>query len=192
MPISTLDPHAALIVIDLQQGIVGIPVAHPIEGVIANSRRLIDAFRARNLPVVLVNVNGRPPGRTQESPGGSAAFPAGWDELIAELEPQPGDLLVTKQTRSAFPRTGLADRLKSHGVTQVFVAGVSTSGGVESTVRDAHEEGFHAVAVVDAMTDPTADRHEHSVTKIFPRIAETGTTDEILGLLDRIIPTVTG
>ena len=184
MPISTLDPNTALIVIDLQKGIVSIPVAHPIDGVIANSRALIDAFRARNLPVVLVNVNGRPPGRTDESRGGAAVFPDGWDELIAELDQQPTDILITKQTRSAFPRTGLADTLKSLGVTQVVVTGVSTSSGVESTVRDAHEGGFHAVAVVDAMTDPKLDRHEHSIVEIFPRIAETGPTEEIRILLD--------
>ena len=184
MPVSTLDPNTALIVIDLQKGIVSIPVAHSIDGVIANSRTLIDAFRDRNLPVVLVNVNGRPPGRTQESRGGAVAFPAGFDELIAELDQQPTDILITKQTRSAFPRTGLAETLKSLGVTQVVVTGVSTSSGVESTIRDAYEGGFHAVAAIDAMTDPKSDWHEHSITKIFPRIAETGTTEEILTLLD--------
>jgi len=58
MPITTLDPKTALVVIDLQKGIVGLPVAHPVAPVIAHAASLAKAFRARNLPVVLVNVAG--------------------------------------------------------------------------------------------------------------------------------------
>src|ERR1700744_1455657 len=58
MTISTLDAKAALVVIDLQKGIVGMSVAHPIDGVIRNAVALAEAFRAQKLPVVLVNVDG--------------------------------------------------------------------------------------------------------------------------------------
>ncbi len=63
MPLSTLDPQVALVVIDLQKGIVGIDTAHPSAGVVKNSAELAQAFRERGLPVVLVNVNGGAPGR---------------------------------------------------------------------------------------------------------------------------------
>ena len=68
MPLTTLDPNIALIVIDLQKGIVNGNFIHPIGEVIDRTRALLDVFRAKNLPVVLVNVAGRPPGRT-EPPG---------------------------------------------------------------------------------------------------------------------------
>ncbi|CAN5299378.1 isochorismatase family protein [soil metagenome] len=182
MPVSTIDPRTALIVIDLQKGIVGLPTAHPIAGVIANSRALADAFRKHNLPVVLVNVSGAPGGRT-ESPRRGSAYPDGWDILIDELDTQPGDHLVTKHTRGAFHQTGLHELLSGLDVTQVIIAGVSTSAGVESTARQAHEYGYNVTLAIDAMTDTDADSHHNSVTRIFPKMAETGTTAEILALL---------
>ena len=60
-----LDRNTALIVVDLQKGIVDLPTIHPIAEIIANTRALADAFRAQELPIVLVNVSGRAPGRTE-------------------------------------------------------------------------------------------------------------------------------
>ncbi len=184
MPVTTIDPQAALIVVDLQQGIVGLPLAHPTDQIVARCTALIAAFRERGRPVVLVNVAGSPAGRTDAGRGGQRSFPDGWTDLIPELDQRPGDLLVTKHARSAFTNTGLADRLRGLGVTQVVVTGIATSSGVESTARDAHEQGFHVTLPVDAMTDPELARHEHSVAHIFPRIAETGVTADVLRALD--------
>jgi nicotinamidase-related amidase len=64
------------------------------------------------------------------------------------------------------------------------VAGISTSSGVESTARQAYENGFHVTLAIDAMTDANMDSHNHSLGKIFPRLGETGTTREILNLLN--------
>ncbi|RJQ74463.1 isochorismatase family protein [Pseudonocardiaceae bacterium YIM PH 21723] len=184
MPLTTLDPKTALIVIDLQTGIVGLPTVHPIDEVVDRSATLAKAFRAKGLPVVLVNVAATPPGRVE-----AAGFPPGTVlpqealTLVPELDQQPGDLLITKRSRSAFARTGLAEQLRELGVTQVVVTGVATGAGVESTARDAHEQGFHVTLPTDAMTDSNPARHEHSVREIFPGIAETGSTQDVLGLL---------
>ncbi|SKA38694.1 Nicotinamidase-related amidase [Enhydrobacter aerosaccus] len=183
MPVTALDPKTALIVIDLQKGIVALPAAHLIEGVIANAVALLDAFRRHGLPVVLVNVAGVAPGRSEQGIT-ARAFPAGWTDLIPELNPQPQDHLVTKRTWGAFTGTGLAEHLKAQGVTQVVVVGVSTSAGVESTARQAHELGFNVTLATDAMTDLNADAHASSIGRIFPRLGETGTTREIIALLD--------
>lgn len=64
MSLSVIDPNTALIIVDLQKGIVDAPFIHPIGPVIANSRALADVFRRRNLPVVLVNVVAGAPGET--------------------------------------------------------------------------------------------------------------------------------
>jgi len=185
---STLDPTTALVVIDLQKGITGLPLAHPTSDVIARSAALAAAFRKHGLPVVLVNVAGSPPGRTDAGSGAPRTFSEDWTELVPELDRKPEDHVVTKYARSAFAGTGLAELLLGLGVTQVVVTGISTSGGVESTARSAHEEGFHVSLPIDAMTDRTPESHEYSIRKIFPRIAETGTTEELITLLDSTRP----
>lgn len=186
MAITTLDPVTALIVVDLQKGIVSYPVAHPIGEVIKRSRSLADAFRSRGLPVVLVNVAGGAPGRTEQPrPGGP--FPEGWTDLIPELGQQPSDILVTKRTWGAFASTDLGDQLKALGVTQVVVVGVATGTGVEATARQAYEEGLNVTLAVDAMTEMRPEAHDYSLKNVFPRLGETGSTQEIIDLLERSV-----
>jgi nicotinamidase-related amidase len=84
MPVTTIDAKTALIVIDLQKSIVSLPTVHPISPVVERSCALIDAFRQHDLPVVLVNVTGGAPGRT-EQPRRFATFPEGFADLITEL-----------------------------------------------------------------------------------------------------------
>jgi nicotinamidase-related amidase len=183
MAITTLDPKTALILIDLQKGIVAYPAVHPIGEVVAHAAALADAFRRHGLPVVLVNATGVAPGRTEQArPRGE--FPAGWSDLVPELNQQPEDHTVTKRTWGAFTNTDLDEHLKKLSVTQVVVAGVATSIGVESTARQAHELGFNVTLAVDAITDMNPDAHSNSITRIFPRLGETGTTWEIVALLD--------
>ena len=184
MAITKLDPKTALVTIDLQKGIVSHATAHPVEGILKNAGTLADAFRAHQLPVVLVHVSGGAPGRT-EKPMMTSQAPADWTEMVPELGEQPTDHVVTKQTWGAFTNTTLAEYLKSLGVTQIVLAGISTSLGVESTARSAYELGFNVTLAADAMTDTDADAHENSVTRIFPKLGETGTTAEIIALLGR-------
>jgi nicotinamidase-related amidase len=181
--VTMIDPKIALIVIDLQEGIVSLPTVHPVAEVVARAGALANAFRRHRLPVVLVNVDASAPGRTEQTRR-TAEFPAGWTDLVPELNRQPQDHLVTKRSWGAFTNTGLEAHLKAHGVTQVVIAGVSTSAGVESTAREAYALGFNVVLAVDAMTDMNLDAHGNSVARIFPRLGETGTTREMLDLLD--------
>lgn len=183
MAVTTLDPNTALIIVDLQKGIVGYPFIHPIDQIVAQSRALLHAFRTHGLPVVLVNVAGGAPGRT-ERPRRSEPYPAGWTDFIPELEQQPGDIVVTKRTWGAFASTDLEERLKALGVTQVVVTGVATGTGVESTARQAYELGFNVTLAVDAMTDARPEAHDYSITNVFPKLGETGTAQEIIALLD--------
>ena len=183
MSVTMLDPKTALIVVDLQKGLVALPTVHPIADVVAHSVALAEAFRARGLPVVLVNVAGVPPGRTEQA-GPLRQFPDGWTELIPEMNRQPTDHTVTKYARGAFTHTDLEEHLRAQGVTQVVITGVATSAGVQSTASQAHEFGFNVTLVADAVTDLDLEAHTHSLSRIFPRLGETGTTAEILALLD--------
>ena len=183
MAVTTLDPNTALILIDLQKGIVARDTKpHPANEVVAKAATLARAFRMHKLPVVLVHVTGGAPGRN-EQPKPPAPAPD-WAEFVPELDRQPDDHIVEKKTWGAFAHTGLEKHLMAQGVTQVVIAGIATAIGVESTARQAYEAGFNVTLAVDAMSDLRADTHENSVERIFPRIGETGTVQEIIGLLD--------
>jgi nicotinamidase-related amidase len=183
MPLTQLDPVAALIVIDLQKGIVSMPGAHPMTEIIDRSAQLARAFRQRNLPVVLVNVKpGADSGRT-DFVRPKLSLPPDWAELVPELDVKPSDHLVTKHHPGAFIGTDLDAYLRSRNVTQVFITGVATTVGVESTARSAYDHGYNVVLVTDAMTDRSAENHRHAVESIFPRIAELCTTAEALQAL---------
>lgn len=189
MPITTLDERAALVVVDLQAGILGMATV-PLDPaqVLASTVALADAFRGRGLPVVLVRVthardgSDATPGRTDLTR--SLDRPDGWDELTPELGPRPGDLVVTKRNWSAFYGTDLDLLLRRRGITQIALTGIATSLGVESTARAAHEHGYHVVLVTDAMADGAAEAHENSITRIFPRLGQTTTTQDLLTLVD--------
>jgi len=184
MPITTIDPVSALVVIDLQKGIAAMQGAHPVPGVISNAAQLAHAFRRRQLPVVLVNVAGGPfpPGRS-EGPRPSFPQSSDWAEIVPELDRQPTDLLITKMQWGAFYGTPLDLHLRRRGVTQIVLCGIATSIGVESTARAAHEHGYHLTLVTDAMTDRSLESHQHSVERIFPRLGEVGPTADVLARL---------
>jgi len=186
MPLTAIDERTALVAIDLQKGIVSIPAAHPIEEVVERAAGLAAAFRRHDLPVVLVNVAGRAPGRTAAGAAAPAAAAApDWTEIVPELGAQPSDLRITKHVWGAFHGTELDARLRALGVTQVVLAGVSTSIGVETTARSAYEHGYNVALATDAMTDRDPAAHENSVERIFPRLGEPGTTAEIIELLEQ-------
>ncbi|MER7538981.1 isochorismatase family cysteine hydrolase [Streptomyces sp. NPDC097704] len=182
MSVTAMDRKSALVVVDLQKGIVDLPLAHPAEEVLARNAELLAAFRRRRLPVVLVNVAGSPVGRNDLETSFSEPPPE-WSELVPELGATASDHLVTKHARSAFTRTGLDEWLRDRGVTQVVVSGITTSSGVESTVRDAHELGYNVTVATDACTDVDAAAHDHTLTKVYPLIAETGPTKLVLAAL---------
>ena len=187
MPLTTLDPNTALIAIDLQKGIVNGNFIHPIGDILSRTRALIDVFRAKNLPVALVNVAGRAPGRTEQGPRSSQTFAEGWTDLLPELDQQSSDIVVTKRSWGAFATTDLEQQLKARGVTQVVVTGVVTSGGVEATARQAYEQGFNVTLALDAMPDIREEAHQYSVRNVFPRVGETGSTREIISLLEKLL-----
>lgn len=182
--ITALDEKTALVLIDLQKGIVSYPTVHPITGVLANAAKLVAAFRKVNLPIVIVNVN---PGKNkaantrkdgqQRSMG---EISAEWLEIVPEIETSTDDIFITKQTWSAFYETGIDEELKKRSVTGIVLAGVSTSIGVEGTARAAFERGYNISFAIDATTDMVAEAYERSVKYIFPRMGEVGETDKII------------
>ena len=181
MPLD-IDPRPALIVIDLQAGTLSNPTVHPAAEIVAKSVELLDAFRTKGLPVVLASVVGSPAGRNNYG-GGAREYPAEFSELAPELNQQPTDLIVTRNTWSAFAGTDLSLALAERGVTQVILVGVATSFGVESTARSAYDLGYNVIVATDAITDLRVESHEGSVARVFPVLAQTATVEEIVAAL---------
>ncbi len=184
MPLTKIDPNPALVIIDFQRYVLGVPTVHPIDEVIDRSARLARAFRERRMPVFLVRVAGvAGRGRTDAPSPNFASLPAGWSEFVPQLEQHADDLVVSKPGWDAFIGTSLDNDLRTRGITQIFLSGVATSIGVESTARSACDYGYNVAPLLDAMTDRDAEAHRHTVEKIFPRLGEAALTDDIFKLL---------
>jgi len=190
MPATALDLKTALVVIDLQKGISAFPTVHPFRDVVSNTVRLADAFREAKLPVVLVTVAFSADGaealrpRSDVAPRARSTGPE-FSELVSELGPKPGDILITKRQWSAFYGTELDLQLRRRKVTGIVLAGVATSIGVDTTARGAHERAYNVTFASDAMTDIDPAAHEFAMKKIFPRIGEVDSTDALLALMRR-------
>jgi nicotinamidase-related amidase len=126
--VTALDQHTALVIIDLQNGIVQFPVIDPIKDIIANATKLVEAFHKAGQPVVAVNVN---PAiskafatRKEPANGGMPPFNEDWLKIIDELGTTPEDIYVTKTTWGAFGSTDLHAELQKLGVTNIVLCGV--------------------------------------------------------------------
>jgi nicotinamidase-related amidase len=185
-----IDPAtSALVLIDLQVGIVAMNVApHSSSEVVAHARQLAARFRAAHSTVVLVNVANLPDGRdalapTIDNPPPAGKRPDNWAQFVSELDRQPGDLVITKRQWGAFYGTELDLQLRRRGVRTIVLAGISTNVGVESTARDAFERGYDQVFVEDAMASPSAEAHAATVKFTFPRIGRIRTTEAVLAAI---------
>jgi nicotinamidase-related amidase len=188
MPAITIDERSALVLIDLQKGILALPTILSPNDIKNRARRLAAAFRASTLPVVRVRLafsadgGDLPPGRTL-IPGPKSAPPTAFSEFPEDFPPHPGDIILIKRHWGAFTGTEMDLQLRRRGVTQVVLAGISTSMGVESTARSAWENSYNLIFAEDAITDVDAASHTHTFTKIFPRLGEIATTEQIIDTL---------
>lgn len=185
----TLSPGStALVLIDLQQGIVASPTApYPAGDVVANAAKLARAFRDKGAPVVYVRVDfanflALPVDAPMRS-AGAPPPPASASELAADAGFEAGDLVVTKRHWGAFAGTELEQLLKSRGVDTIVLGGIATNFGVESTARQGTGLGFAFVVVEDACTSRDAGAHRFAFEHIFPRLARVRRTDEVLAAL---------
>ncbi len=178
--------HSALVLIDLQRGIVGLPVGpRPGTEVVHNAVRLADRFRGAQAPVVLVRVTFSADGGDAlkpevDSPNQRGAMPADWAEFVPEIGPRDGDIVITKRQWGAFYGTELDLQLRRRGIGKIVLAGIATNIGVESTARNAFELGYEQVFAEDAMSSLSAEAHAFSISTILPRIGVVRSTNDIL------------
>jgi nicotinamidase-related amidase len=185
-----LDPRTtAMVIVDLQQGIVSNAVApHTSADVVARCARLARACRERGALVVLVRVAFDAKLRDRlvppiDAPNPATSVPAGWSDLVPELEAGPDDVVVTKKQWGAFYGTDLDLQLRRRGIRTLLIGGIATNFGVESTARDAWERAYHVVFVEDAMAGYSAEMHHFPVQHVFPRLGRVRSTADVLAAL---------
>ena len=184
-----LDPaRTALVLIDLQQGIVGFGRApHDSATVLANAAALAERFHASNALVVRVKVGwhaGFPDLLTQTTdqpaplpPGG---LPAHWWDDPEGLPSAPGDLQIVKRQWNAFHGTELDLQLRRRGITTLVLGGIVTHIGVEGTARAAWELGYQLVIAEDVCSAPLAEPHRASMQYVMPRLGHVRRTAQLL------------
>ncbi len=144
---TTLDnrPNTALLVVDVQEGVVG--GAHKRDAVVANVGSLVEKARRERVPVVWV----------QHSNDGLARGSDDW-RIVPELTPGEAEPLVEKSYGDSFENTNLETVLSGLGVGRLLVVGAETDACIRSTLHGAFVRGYDATLVSDAHTtgDQTA------------------------------------
>ncbi|MBO1358824.1 hydrolase [Acetobacter sacchari] len=184
--ISLLASTTALVLIDLQKGIMSYQLEpHASDAILSRSKLLAQRFRAAGAPVVLVNVAfaadfadavKTPVDRSLAPPAGDR--PENWSELCDGMA-EPSDLRITKRQWGAFYGTELDLQLRRRGVTTIVLGGVATNMGVESTARAAHEHGYGVVIAEDLTSSLSEDMHDFACDRIFPMLARVTASDSI-------------
>lgn len=187
--------ETALLVMDYQQGIVGM-LDEPDE-LLARAAEAIAVARGRGAHVGYVRVafteadiaampEWSAMGARVRSRGGAAFGDDSPATAIHErVAPQEGDMVMRKTRVGAFSTTDLDAQLRARGVTTLVLAGISTSGVVLSTVRDAADRDYRLVVLSDACGDPDPEVHSCLIERVFPRQAQVVTVAELEGLLER-------
>ena len=132
-------PNSALLVIDVQNGVV--TGNHDRDGVVANIAQLVDRARQERVPVVWV----------QHNDGGLARGSEDW-QIVPELTPDEGEPRIDKCYGDSFEDTDLEDVLAGLGVGSLVVAGAQTDMCIRSTLHGAFARGYDAKLVSDAHT----------------------------------------
>lgn len=174
-----MSQNSALLVMDLQAAIVG--RLENGQAFVSNVVKAIEKARAKGLPVIFVRVGFRKDAPEISSLNKSFSVsktqlmgvdPEVFMKFVPEIEPHEEDILVTKRRISAFAGSDLEVVLRGLDVRHLVLTGVSTSGVMLSTVREAADKDFQLTVISDCCTDFDPEVHRVLTEKVFPRQAE--------------------
>ncbi|MCL4459464.1 MAG: cysteine hydrolase [Chloroflexi bacterium] len=153
--------------------------------IIANIQKLLAAFRERGMEVIYTKIQSLTPdgrdrglqhkGRDIEAKPGSLEA-----EILPELKPLEGEIVLTKTASGAFNCTAIDYVLRNLGITQLVIVGVVTNGCVETTVRDASDRGYQVILVEDGCAALTSAAHQASINNLSEHYAKVLSTEEVL------------
>ena len=186
---------SALLIQDMQNDIVKSdrPVV-PMGGIdlIANSLKLLNKAREVGMPVIYVQVIRRSDGKDAPRPALGASSAVGGPslvegttgaEVVSELAPQAGDLVVSKHTTSPFNTTDIEVYLRRLGIDTLLLTGYSTTGVVEGSLRDARDKDYDCVVVRDCCAAGTLQEQDTCMDIVFPRMAWVADADEVIAAI---------
>ena len=188
----------ALLVIDMQNGFtepggsmakIGLPYQE-LRAAIPGCRKLVDAARKAGVPVIYTRYVFHPgyvdggilPNHIVPAMKEVGSLAAGtWDaEIIDELAPAEGELVIDKSRPSSFYGTRLEPILDSLGIRSLVICGVTTNICVETTARDAGQRDYYTHVISDATAEFDKDRHEHALTGVGFLFGWVNTVDDVL------------
>ena len=188
-----IDPRrTALLVMDYQHGIVG--MIEDSDALLARAGQAIDLVRDRGGHIGYVRVaftdadlEAIPPTSSMGAriAAGPQAFHADspTTAIHEKVAPRDGDIIVRKTRVGAFSTTDLEQQLRDRGIDTLVLAGISTSGVVLSTVRDASDRDYRLFVLSDATADRDPAVHAFLIEKVFPRQADVITIADLDGLM---------
>ncbi|HKI93269.1 MAG TPA: isochorismatase family protein [Gaiellaceae bacterium] len=185
----------ALVVVDINKGFTdpASPLVCDLDETVDAIRRLLEAMRRAELPVVYTTVS-----YTEGDRVAAKAFidkvpvlltlAAGspWTEIDERIAPRPDEPVLNKLFASAFYGTALASMLASHGCDSVIVTGASTSGCVRATVVDALQHGYRPIVPREAVGDRNPAAHEANLYDIDLKYGDVVSLDECLAALEEL------
>jgi nicotinamidase-related amidase len=188
-----IDPRrAALLVMDYQNGVVDM-LGEP-DDLLSRAASAIDTVRRAGGQIGYVRVafedadlQSFPPtsgmGKRVGTLGQALHNASPSTAVHDRVAPEPGDIIVRKVRVGAFSTTDLDAQLRERGIDTLILAGISTSGVVLSTVRDASDRDYRVIVLADATADRETDVHAFLTERIFPRQADVITVAELEPLL---------
>jgi nicotinamidase-related amidase len=185
-----LGARPALVLVDMMEGFTDpdCPLGSAADTVVEANRRLLQAFRAKDLPVAFTTVvyrddhqarvfRDRIPALELLKPG------TRWVNIDARVAPAAGEPVFEKQWASAFFRTGLDDYLRSQGVDSLVVTGLTTSGCVRATAVDGLQHDYRVVIPAEAVGDRNEDAHRASLFDLNAKYADVLDLERVLEMI---------
>jgi biuret amidohydrolase len=161
--------------------------------VVPNSRKLLEAFRQMGGRIIFITLGCELPDYS-DAPAHMKAFFVALNntsgnrehEILDELKPLRGELIINKVTQGAFASSGIDAALRALQIKTLVITGVSTNNCVETTAREASDRGFGVILVSDATGTDCEEMQELTLrgfSRLWGRVAS---TDEVIGELNNI------
>jgi maleamate amidohydrolase len=190
----TMGERPAVLVVDLSCGFTDPECAlgSDLSAEVEATRRLLDAARAKGLPVIFTTIGYEPSLKDgglwlQKVPSlGDLQVGGRWVEIDPRLEPREDETIVLKKGASAFFGTNLAAILVSQGIDSVVLCGATTSGCVRATAIDLLQYGFPAMVPRECVGDRAQAPHEANLFDIQAKYADVVSLEDALAYVESV------
>ena len=188
----TMGDSPGVLVVDFSCGFTDpeCPLGSELSAEVEATRRLLDAARAKGLPVIFTTIGFEPSLRDgglwlQKVPSlGDLQVGGRWVEIDPRLDPREDETIVLKKGASAFFGTNLVAILVSEGIDSVVLCGATTSGCVRATAIDLLQYGFPTLVPRECVGDRAQAPHEANLFDIQAKYADVVSLEDALAYVD--------